>query len=86
MNDTLEVKGAASADGQIAAKSGMFAPLAELFHNHLKALIISFGAVLRCGGIAHLPADCYLSDTVGMGRSGTITTICWSPTCSWCSA
>ena len=32
MNDALESKGAASADGQIAAKSGMFAPLAELFH------------------------------------------------------
>ena len=68
MNDALESKGAASADGQIAAKSGMFAPLAELFHNHLKALIISFGACVPT----------YLSDTVGMDapQSGTITTIC----------
>lgn len=69
MNDALESKGAASADGQIAAKSGMFAPLAELFHNHLKALIISFGAcVLNAVGfytvLTYLPT--YLSDTVGM--------------------
>lgn len=69
MNDALESKGAASADGQIAAKSGMFAPLAELFHNHLKALIISFGAcVLTAVGfytvLTYLPT--YLSDTVGM--------------------
>ena len=81
MNDALESKGAASADGQIAAKSGMFAPLAELFHNHLKALIISFGAcVLNAVGfytvLTYLPT--YLSDTVGMDapQSGTITTIC----------
>ena len=81
MNDALEFKGAASADGQIAAKSGMFAPLAELFHNHLKALIISFGAcVLNAVGfytvLTYLPT--YLSDTVGMDvpQSGTITTIC----------
>lgn len=71
MNDALESKGAASADGQIAAKSGMFAPLAELFHNHLKALIISFGAcVLNAVGfytvLTYLPT--YLSDTVGMGH------------------
>ncbi len=61
MNDALESKGAASADGQIAAKSGMFAPLAELFHNHLKALMISFGARGAERGRllhrAHLPAD-----------------------------
>ena len=81
MNDALESKGAASADGHIAAKSGMFAPLAELFHNHLKALIISFGAcVLNAVGfytvLTYLPT--YLSDTVGMDapQSGTITTIC----------
>ena len=59
----------------------MFAPLAELFHNHLKALIISFGAcVLNAVGfytvLTYLPT--YLSDTVGMDapQSGTITTIC----------
>ena len=81
MNDALESKGAASADGQVVSKSGMFAPLAELFHNHLKALIISFGAcVLNAVGfytvLTYLPT--YLSDTVGMDatQSGTITTIC----------
>lgn len=81
MNDALESKSAASADGQVVSKSGMFAPLAELFHNHLKALIISFGAcVLNAVGfytvLTYLPT--YLSDTVGMDatQSGTITTIC----------
>ena len=76
-----EYAGAASADGQVVSKSGMFAPLAELFHNHLKALIISFGAcVLNAVGfytvLTYLPT--YLSDTVGMDatQSGTITTIC----------
>ena len=81
MNDALESKGAASADGQIAAKSGMFAPLAELFHNHLKALIISFGACVltRSASTPCSPTSpTYLSDTVGMDapQSGTITTIC----------
>ena len=81
MNDALESKSAASADGQVVSKSGMFAPLAELFHNHLKALIISFGAcVLNAVGfytvLTYLPT--YLSDTVGMAaaQSSTITTIC----------
>ena len=91
MNDALESKGAASADGQIAAKSGMFAPLAELFHNHLKALIISFGAcVLNAVGfytvLTYLPT--YLSDTVGMDAPSPAPSppSAWSPTCSWCSA
>lgn len=71
MNDALESKGAASADGQIAAKSGMFAPLAELFHNHLKALIISFGAcVLNAVGfytvLTYLVA--YVFMVFGMGH------------------
>lgn len=91
MNDALESKGAASADGQIAAKSGMFVPLAELFHNHLKALIISFGAcVLNAVGfytvLTYLPT--YLSDTVGMDAPSPAPSppSAWSPTCSWCSA
>ena len=82
MNDALESKGAAAiADAQGTAKNGMFAPLVKLFRNHLKALVISFGAcVLNAVGfytvLTYLPT--YLSDTVGMEatQSGTITTIC----------
>lgn len=82
MNDALESKGtAAIADAQGTAKNGMFAPLVKLFRNHLKALVISFGAcVLNAVGfytvLTYLPT--YLSDTVGMEatQSGTITTIC----------
>nr|WP_225431576.1 MFS transporter [Bifidobacterium platyrrhinorum] len=76
MTDALDAK-----SGAAAAKSGMFAPLAELFRDHAKALVISFGAcVLNAVGfytvLTYLPT--YLSDTVGMDatKSGTITTIC----------
>ena len=60
---------------------GFFAPLAELFRHHTRALVISFGAsMLNAVGfyavLTYLPT--YLSDTVGMNaaQSGTITTIC----------
>lgn len=68
---------AASSASANAAKS----PLRELFRNHFKALMISFGAcVLNAVGfytvLTYLPT--YLSDTVGMAaaQSSTITTIC----------
>ena len=77
MNDALEGRQAPAAK----EGNGWFAPLRELFHNHFKALMISFGAcMLNAVGfyavLTYLPT--YLSDTVGMDatQSGTITTIC----------
>ena len=70
MNDALESKSAASADGQVVSKSGMFAPLAELFHNHLKALIISFGACVlnAVGTITTICLVAYVFMVFGMGH------------------
>ena len=78
MTQALDDKqSAASSASSNAAKS----PLRELFRNHFKALMISFGAcVLNAVGfytvLTYLPT--YLSDTVGMAaaQSSTITTIC----------
>ena len=72
MNDALESKGAAAiADAQGTAKNGMFAPLVKLFRNHLKALVISFGAcVLNAVGFYTAPSP----------------PSAWSLTSSWCSA
>lgn len=77
MNNALESKQSTTVKGN----GGWFAPLHELFRNHSKALIISFGAcMLNAVGfyavLTYLPT--YLSDTVGMdtAQSGTVTTIC----------
>ena len=66
---------------QFASTTKSVSPLRELFQNHFKTLVISFGAcVLNAVGfytvLTYLPT--YLSDTVGMAaaQSSTITTIC----------
>lgn len=66
---------------QSASTTKSVSPLRELFQNHFKTLVISFGAcVLNAVGfytvLTYLPT--YLSDTVGMAaaQSSTITTIC----------
>ena len=66
---------------QSVSSTKRVSPLRELFQNHFKAMIISFGAcMLNAVGfytvLTYLPT--YLSDTVGMDapQSGTITTIC----------
>ena len=66
---------------QSASTTKSVSPLHELFQNHFKTLVISFGAcVLNAVGfytvLTYLPT--YLSDTVGMAaaQSSTITTIC----------
>lgn len=81
MNKALEEKTDRRVEDATVAEGSMFAPLKELFRNHFKALMISFGAcVLNAVGfytvLTYLPT--YLSDTVGMDatQSSTITTIC----------
>ena len=66
---------------QSVSSTKRVSPLRELFQNHFKAMIISFGAcMLNAVGfytvLTYLPT--YLSDTVGMAaaQSSTITTIC----------
>lgn len=66
---------------QSVSSTKSVSPLRELFQNHFKAMIISFGAcMLNAVGfytvLTYLPT--YLSDTVGMAaaQSSTITTIC----------
>ena len=68
---------------QFASTTKSVSPLRELFQNHFKTLVISFGAcVLNAVGFKRsrvLPSlPTYLSDTVGMAaaQSSTITTIC----------
>ncbi|MBW3094079.1 MFS transporter [Bifidobacterium sp. 64T4] len=81
--DSKQTAAASSASASSAANTGnvSVSPLRELFRNHFKALMISFGAcVLNAVGfytvLTYLPT--YLSDTVGMpaAQSSTITTIC----------